>query len=128
MASGATSVEHLDKGGIILGTDESGTNGMLYDLDGDVWKSNIGINVDTDATFTVGDAQTISDGTGLTIGDVPLTDGSLQLVPGIILAMVGLEIGNIPVTPLGGLVIGSHDGSDVDSTVVLDKSGLTIGE
>ncbi|CAM9797894.1 unnamed protein product [Ectocarpus sp. 8 AP-2014] len=128
LASGATSVDHLDKGGIILGTDESGTKQMLYDLGGDMWKSNIGINVDTDAAFTVGDAQTILDGTGLTIGDVSLTDGSLQLAPDISLGTEGLEIGDISVTPLGGLVIGGSDGSGVDTTVVLDKSGLTIGE
>ncbi|CAN0249098.1 unnamed protein product [Ectocarpus sp. 6 AP-2014] len=128
LASGATSVDHLDKGGIILGTDESGTKDMLYDLGGDMWKSNIGINVDTDAAFTVGDAQTILDGTGLTIGDVSLTDGSLQLAPDISLGTEGLEIGDISVTPLGGLVIGSSDGSDVDTTVVLNKTGLTIGE
>ncbi|AAK14494.1 unnamed protein product [Ectocarpus sp. 4 AP-2014] len=128
LASGATSVDHLDQGGIILGTDESGTKNMLYDLDGDMWKSNIGINVDTGAAFTVGDAQTILDGTGLTIGGVSLTEGSLQLAPDISLGTEGLAIGDISVTPLGGLVIGSPDGSDVDSTVVLDKSGLTIGE
>ncbi|CBN80374.1 EsV-1-71 [Ectocarpus siliculosus] len=128
LASGATSVDHLDKGGIILGTDESGAKEMLYDLGGDMWKSNIGINVDTDAAFTVGDAQTILDGAGLTIGDVSLTDGSLQLAPDISLGTEGLEIGDISVTPLGGLVIGSSDGSDVDTTVVLNKTGLTIGE
>jgi len=129
LASGATSVEHLDQGGIILGTDESGTKDMLYDLGGDVWKSNIGVNVDADAAFTVGtvgDAQTILDGTGLTIGDVSLTDGSLQLAPDISLGTEGLEIGDISVTPLGGLVMGSADGSDVDPTVVLDESGLYL--
>ncbi|CAM9103801.1 unnamed protein product [Ectocarpus sp. 8 AP-2014] len=130
LASGATSVEHLDKGGIILGTSESGTKNMLYDSDGDVWKSNIGINVDTDAAFTVGtvgDAQTVLDGTGLTIGEASLTDGGLQVAPNISLGTGGLEIGDISVTPLGGLVIGSADGTGVDS-VVLDESGLAIGE
>lgn len=127
LASGATSIDHLDKGGIILGTPESGTKTMLYDLTGDMWKSSIGINVDTDAAFTVGDAQTILDGTGLTVGEVSLTDGSLRLASDISLETAGLQIGEISVTPLGGLIIGSPDGSDVDS-VVLDKTGLTIGE
>lgn len=126
LASGATSFDHLDKGGIILGTPESGTKTVLYDLTGDTWKSSIGINVDSDSAFTVGDAQTILDGTGLTIGEVFLRDGSLRLAPDVSLETAGLRIGEVSVTPLGGLIIGSPDGSDVDS-VVLDQTGLAIG-
>lgn len=127
LASGATSLADLDKGGIILGTPDSGTKTVLYDSGGDTWMSNIGINIDAAAAFTIGDAQTVLDGTGLTIGDVSLTDGSLRLASDVSLETGGLEIGDISVTPLGGLVIGSPDGSAVDS-VVLDKSGLAIGE
>ena len=128
LASGATSLAHLDKGGIILGTDESGTKSMLYDLVGDSWTSNVGINIDTAAAFTVGDTQTILDATGLTMGEVSLTAGSLKLATDVSLEIDGLEIGDVSLTPLGGLIIGDPEGSDAVNSVVVDKSGLTIGE
>lgn len=127
LASGAKSLADLDSGGIILGTSDSGTKTLLYDSVGDKWESNTGINVDAEAAFTVGDNQTILDGTGLTIGEVSLTAGSLSLSQGVSLDVAGLKIGDTSITPLGGLVIGSPDGSGVGS-VVVDNSGVTIGE
>lgn len=128
LASGATSLAHLDKGGIILGTEESGTKSMLYDAVGDNWTSNVGVNIDAAAAFTVGDTQTILDGTGLTVGEVSLTAGSLRLASDVSLETGGLQIGDISITPLGGLVIGDPDGADAINSVVVDKSGLKIGE
>lgn len=127
LASGATSLEHLDKGGIILGTPESGTKTMLYDYQNDKWDVNTGINLVTEAAFTVGDTQTVLDGTGLQVGDVTLTEGSLTLSEDVSLDVAGLEIGNISITPLGGFVIGNPDDPDVDA-VVVDKSGVKISE
>ncbi|CAM9103169.1 unnamed protein product [Ectocarpus sp. 12 AP-2014] len=127
LASGATSLADLDQGGIILGTLDSGVKSILYDSGDDTWKSNIGIHVDTDAAFTVGDTQTVLDGTGLSVGDVSLTEGSLKLSQDISLNLEGLEIGDISITPVGGLVIGGADDSGVDS-VVVDQSGVTIGD
>lgn len=128
LASGATSVAHLEKGGIILGTTESGTKSVLYDSIGDHWTSNIGMNVDAAAAFTIGDTQTILDGTGLTVGEVSLTEGSLRLASAISLDTGGLQIEDISITPLGGLIIGDPDGSDAVNSIVVDKSGVTIGE
>lgn len=127
LASGATSLEHLDKGGIILGTTDSGTKTLLYDYVGDKWDSNTGINLDAAAAFSVDDTQTVLNGTGLTIGDVSLTSGSLRLSEDVSLETGGLQIGDISITPLGGFVIGNPDEPDVDS-VVVDKSGFTIGD
>ena len=128
LASGATSLAHLDKGGIILGTEESGTKSMLYNAVGDNWTTNVGVNIDAAAAFTVGDTQTILDGTGLTIGEVSLTAGSLRLASDVSLDTGGLQIEDISVTPLGGLVIGDPGGADAVNSVVVNKSGLTIGE
>ncbi|CAM9100913.1 unnamed protein product [Sphacelaria rigidula] len=127
LASGATSLEHLDKGGIILGTTDSGTKTLLYDYVGDKWDSNTGINLDAAAAFSVDDTQTVLNGTGLTIGDVSLTSGSLRLSEDVSLETGGLQIEDISITPLGGFVIGNPDEPDVDS-VVVDKSGFTIGD
>lgn len=128
LASGATSVSHLDNGGIVLGTEESGTKSMLYSAVGDHWTSNVGVNIDAAAAFTVGDTQTILDGTGLTVGEVSLTAGSLRLASDVSLETGGLQIGDISITPLGGLIIGDPHGADAVNSVVVDKSGLTIGE
>lgn len=128
LASGATSLAHLDKGGIILGTAEPGTKSMLYNAVGDNWTSNVGVNIDAAAAFTVGDTQTILDGTGLTVGEVSLTAGSLRLASDVSLETGGLQIGDISTTPLGGLIIGDPDGADAVNSVVVDKSGLKIGE
>ena len=128
LASGATSLAHLDKGGITLGTAESGTKSILYDSVSDNWTSNIGINIDNTAAFTVGDTQTILNGTGLTVGEVSLTAGSLRLASDVSLETGGLQIGDISVTPIGGLVIGDPDGSDAINSVVVNKSGIKIGE
>ena len=127
LASGAKKPGHLDKGGIILGTPESGTKTFLYDYFGDKWDVNTSINIDSAASFTVGDDQTILNETGLSIGEVSLTSGSLSLSEAISLDLSGLKIGNISITPIGGFVIGSTDGSGVDA-VVVDKSGMKIGE
>ena len=127
LASGATSLEHLDKGGIILGTPESGTKTMLYDYENDKWDVNTGINLVNEAAFTVGDTQTVLDGTGLKVGDVTLTEGSLTLSEDVSLDIAGLEIGNVSITPLGGFVVGNPDDPDVDA-VVVDKSGVKIGD
>lgn len=127
LASGATSLEHLDQGGIILGTPESGTKTMLYDYEHDKWDVNTGINLVTEAAFTVGDTQTVLNATGLRVGEVTLTEGSLTLSEDVSLDVAGLEIGNISITPLGGFVIGNPDDTDVDS-VVVDKSGVKIGD
>lgn len=127
LASGATSLAHLDQGGIILGTPESGTKTMLYDYENDKWDVNTGINIVNEAAFTVGDTQTVLDGTGLKVGQVSLTEGSLTLSEDISLDVAGLEIGDISITPLGGFIIGNPDDTDVDA-VVVDKSGVKIGE
>jgi len=128
LASGATSVTHLDQGGIILGTDESGTKSILYNSVSNNWASNIGINIDAAAAFTVGDTQTILDGTGLTMGEVSLSAGSLKLATDVSLETDGLEIGDVSLTPVGGLVIGDPNGPDAINSITVDKSGLTIGE
>lgn len=128
LASGATTLAHLDKGGIVLGTEESGTKSMLYDAVADTWLSNTGISIDAASAFTVGDAQTILDGTGLTMGEVSLTAGSLRLASDVSLETGGLEIGDISLTPVGGLIVGDPDGPDAANAVVVDKSGLQIGE
>lgn len=179
LASGATMPSHLDKGGIILGTSDSGTKTMLYDIVSDNWSTNIGINIDPASAFTIGDTQTILNGTGLSVGEVSLTAGSLTLAPDVSLAATGLnmgevsltaagslslapdvsldtqglqigdvsltagslelasdislktgglEIGDISITPLGGLIVGDPEGSDASNSVVVDKSGVNIGE
>ena len=126
LASGATSRDHLDGGGIILGTPESGTSTLLYDLDSNRWKSNIGIDVDTAASFSVGNNSSVLNAAGLTIGDVSLTAGSLQLSEDVVLANEGLQIGDVSVTPAGGFVM--TGGSGEGNSVVIDGSGVKIGE
>ena len=100
---------------------------MLYDYENDKWDVNTGINIVNEAAFTVGDTQTVLDGTGLKVGQVSLTEGSLTLSEDISLDVAGLEIGDISITPLGGFIIGNPDDTDVDA-VVVDKSGVKIGE
>ncbi len=128
LASGATSPNQLDGGGIVLGTAESGRKNMRYDLGTDNWTSNIGINIDNAAAFTIGDTQTILNGTGLTVGEVSLTAGSLTLASDVSLETGGLTIADISITPLGGLVIGDPDGDDAVNSVVVNKTGVLIGE
>lgn len=122
LASGATTLHDLDGGGIILGTQDSGTKSLLYDTGPDSWKSSIGIDVDGSAAFTVGGNQAVLSGDGLSIGDLHLSPGSLQLSSNISLETKGLDIGDISITPLGGLVIGGQD------PIVVDTSGVKIGE
>lgn len=126
LGSGATSLGEIDNGGIIIGTPVSGTRTLLYDSTRDVWKTNIGLSIDTESAFTVGDNEIILDETGLTVGEAKLTNGRLVLTPDVSLGTSELEIEDISLTPLGGLAIKSTEGSDTNS-VVVDTSGITIG-
>lgn len=128
LASGAMSTSDLDGGGLILGTDDSGTKTLLYDYGLNSWTSNIGITVDTTGAFTIGDNQSVLNASGLTIGDVSLSEGSLRLSPDISLETGGLIIGDVSITPEGGFIISSLDEGLGVNSVVLDKSGLSIGD
>lgn len=105
LASGATAVEQLDGGGLILGTTDSGTKTLLYDSATDNWISNIGLNTKS-----------------LTVGEKELTPGNLTLSPDVSLKTAGLDVGDVSVTPDGRIVVDSG----VDS-VVVDKQGLAVG-
>lgn len=105
LASGATAVEQLDGGGLILGTTDSGTKTLLYDSATDNWISNIGLNTKS-----------------LTVGEMELTPGNLKLSPDVSLETAGLTVGDVSVTPDGRIVVDSG----VDS-VVVDKQGLAVG-
>lgn len=105
LASGATAVEQLDGGGLILGTTDSGTKTLLYDSATDNWISNIGLNTKS-----------------LTVGEMELTPGNLTLSPDVSLKTAGLNVGDVSVTPDGRIVVDSG----VDS-VVVDKQGLAVG-
>lgn len=105
LASGATSVEDLDRGGVILGTEDSGTKSLLYDSGNDGWISNIGINA-----------------ASLTVGEVELTPGNLTISPDVTLQTGGLTVGDVSVAPDGSIVVDSG----IDS-IVVDKQGLALG-
>ncbi|CAM9207506.1 unnamed protein product [Pylaiella littoralis] len=115
LGSGATSLEEIDNGGIILGASGSGTRTLLYDSARDVWKTNIGVGIDAGAAFSVGEDAAVLDATGLTIGDA------------VSLTAMGLEMEHASLTPLGGLVVRNADSPEYDA-VVVDASGVTIGD
>ena len=119
LASGALTETDLDGGGLILGTDDSGTKTILYDYTNVTWDSNTSFNVQSGHSFTVGTDETVLDGTGLTIGDVSLTAGSLILSSDVSLNTAGLEVGDISLTALSGLEIGTD--------ISMNTSGITLG-
>lgn len=134
LASGATTLTDLDEGGIILGTSDSTEITILYDATNNVWDSNVGINIQSGTAFTVGNDETVLDGTGLTIGDVSLTSGSLTLSTDVSLNTTGLEIGDISLSAASGLEIGTDismntSGITLGSVdpVVIDTTGISIG-
>lgn len=108
LGSGATESSQLDGGGIVLGTDASGTRTILYSGGADSWSSNAGFNVETGQSFTVNTDTVVLDEAGLTISDIVLSNS-------------GLNIGDEVVLNANSLTIGETD------PVVLDASGLTVG-
>ncbi|CAM9091787.1 unnamed protein product [Ectocarpus sp. 12 AP-2014] len=106
LASNATAVEDLHQGGLILGTENSGTKTLLYDSVDDTWISNVGVNA-----------------TRLTVGDIELTPGNLKLSSDVSLESGGLKVGDVSVAAGGSVVVNSGDGN----SVVLDKDGVTLG-
>ena len=134
LASGALTDTDLDGGGIILGTDTSGIKTILYDVTNSAWDSNTSFNIQTGNSFTVGNDATILDETGLIIGDVSLTAGSLILSSDVSLNTAGLEVGDISLTALSGLEIGTDISMNtsgitlgVTDPVIINTSGISIG-
>lgn len=120
LGSGATSSQDLEGGGIILGTDESGTKTLRYSLTQDSWSSNAGFNVETGLSFTVNTDQVVLDEDGLTITDTVLSQSGLSIGEAVILNAAGLKAGDISLDSNNGLVIGE--------SIALNNSGLYIGD
>lgn len=134
LASGATTLTDLNLGGLILGTDTSTEITILYDSALNYWNSNVGVNIESGHAFTVGTDETILDGTGLTIGDVSLTSGSLTLSSDVSLNTLGLEIGDISLSAASGLEIGTDISMNTSGItlgsidpVIIDTTGISIG-
>lgn len=108
LGSGATALSDLEGGGIILGTDDSGTKTIRYSVPANSWSSNAGFNVETGMSFTVNTDSVVLDEAGLTISD-------------IVLSQSGLNIGNEVELNSESLTIGALN------PVVLNSSGLTVG-
>lgn len=152
LGSGATTSSDLDGGGIVLGTEESGTKSIRFSEDMDSWSSNAGFNVETGKRFTVNTDSVVLDEAGLTISDIALSQSGLNigtdvelnstsltigetdpvvlnssgLTVGSSLSLsttAGLQAGDISLDSNNGLVIGTGN-----TALVLDGSGLFVGD
>ena len=135
LASEALLPADIDQGGFILGTEASGTKHILYNLSGDTWSTNAGINVEAGYGITVaGDELVLNESglsigedisispTGMTLGSVSITASAIELGDDISLtAASGLSIANSVLLNSTSLTIGE------ESAVVLDNSGLVVG-
>lgn len=134
LANGASTIGDLDLGGLILGTDDSGTKTILFDATNEYWNSNTSINIDAGKSFSVGANDVLLDSNGLLVGDISLTAGSLTLSSDVSLKTTGLEIGDISLSSASGLEIGpditmNSLGISLGSIdpVVITTSGINIG-
>ena len=134
LASGATTSTDLDGGGVILGTEESGTVEITYDSTNNVWDTSTGINIASGHALTIGTDGAVLSETGLDIGGVGLSSSGITLGSSVSLGEDGLTIGDISLTTDDGLTIGSEislntTGITLGSTnpVVIDTTGINIG-
>jgi len=109
LGSGATELSQLDGGGVIVGTDTSGTISLLYSFANDFWSANTGMNVESGHGFTVNTDSVVLNESGLKIDD-------------ILLSQTGLEIGTAVSISSSAITLGSGI-----NPVILDASGLAVG-
>lgn len=135
LGSGATTLSDLDGGGLVLGTDESGTKTIRFSETMDSWSSNVGFNVETGQSFTVNTDSVVLDEAGLTISDIILSQSGLNIGNEVELNSVSLTIGetNPVVLNASGLTVGSSlslstvDGLQAGEISLDSDNGLVIG-
>lgn len=134
LGSVATDFSDLDGGGIILGTEESGTITLTYSLDSNSWMSNAGFNIDTGLSFTVNNDSVILDEDGLKISNTNLSQSGLSIGEHVVLNEEGLVVGDsLSLSTTDGLRAGdisldSSNGLIVGESIALNDTGLYIGD
>ncbi len=135
LGSGATNMSELDGGGIILGTDDSGTIKLLYSEPNDFWSSNTGLNVESGHGFTVNTDSVILNESGLTIDDIVLSQTGLAIGTDVSISSSAITLGvtNPVVLNANGLAVGSNlslnttDGLQAGDITLNSANGLVIG-
>ncbi|CAM9707399.1 unnamed protein product [Ectocarpus sp. 6 AP-2014] len=138
LASEALVPADIDQGGIILGTETSGTKKLVYELAGDTWSTNAGFNVEAGYGITVAGDMLVLNESGLNIGEdisISSTGMTLGSVVPVSITAAGIELGNdISLTVASGLniaesVLLTSTSLTIgeDSPVVLDNTGLVVG-
>jgi hypothetical protein len=122
LANTATLASHLDGGGIVLGTADSGTKTILYEIDSGTWDFSTGIRIPSGTSFSIGTGLTpgaVFNESGVVIGGVSMGAGSLILSPDISLSDSGLIIGDVSIAVATGITLGTD--------IQIDTSGISLG-
>jgi len=138
LGSVAVELGDIDQGGLILGTETSGTKTFLYQSAVDAWSTNAGVNVEAGYGITVANDEVVLNEAGLKIGadvSVSSTGMTLGTTSPVSITASGIELGDdISLTVAAGLNIAdsvlltseSLTIGDI-SPVVLDNTGLVVG-
>ena len=126
LGSGAVTLDQLDGGGVIVGTDTSGTISLLYSFENDFWTANTGMNVETGHGFTVNTDSVVLNESGLKIDDILLSQTGLEIGTDVSISSTAITLGttNPVVLNANGLAVGSD--LSLDTTNGLQAGDITL--